>query len=207
MTTITATDILNHRKMRKDSGASGCITGQPIPPIDFFSFRDVQSWKPDDPKNPHCFCFDCRSLWDSDGTIDAELANSGHERALSVYGSLHYNNLTEPSSKRQGSETYNGLTLHVSPPTLFATTFDEIPVSLPAPRHRNVLNESRDERLRNDLHEYLGELKRELIVTMDSKRSVFDDIPGRDVLLEKIAAAEEKIAHKIDSVNAILTDM
>jgi hypothetical protein len=97
--TITPSEILNHRKMRKQSGMAGCITGRPQPTMDFFGFRDIMIWNMDaegrlngDPgfnrMDPRCFCFDCRESFDSDGTVDAELVNTGHVRACFVYASL-----------------------------------------------------------------------------------------------------------------------
>ena len=96
---ITPTQILEHRRARKESGMVGCITGRPAPKMDFFGFGDVQIWNRDasgilngDPgfnrKDPHCFCFDCRGDFDSEGTMDAELVNEGHPRARWTYESL-----------------------------------------------------------------------------------------------------------------------
>lgn len=97
--TITPTQVREHRELRKRSGMVGCITGRPEPEMDFFGYRDVQIWYRDasgrlngDPgfnrMDPYCFCFDCRDSFDRDGTIDAELVNSGHQRAFFVYSSL-----------------------------------------------------------------------------------------------------------------------
>lgn len=85
---ITTDQILNHRAARKAAGLVGCISGKPAPPINFFGYSDVQSWRPSDPMNPHCFCFDCRGLWDRDATIDLQLVQTGHRGALEVYGEL-----------------------------------------------------------------------------------------------------------------------
>lgn len=81
-------EILQDREARKSAGLVGCITGRPEPEISFFGYSDVQSWRPADPMDPHCFCFDCRELWDTDGTIDAELVNKGHNGALYAYRNL-----------------------------------------------------------------------------------------------------------------------
>lgn len=85
---VSPSAIIEHRANRKRSGMVGCITGKPVPEINFYGFSDVQSWRPADPMEPHCFCFDCRELWDSDGTIDAQLVNNGHEWACQVYRSI-----------------------------------------------------------------------------------------------------------------------
>jgi hypothetical protein len=98
-------EILQHRESRKDAGMVGCITGKPTPEMDFFGYRDVQSWRPADPMNPHCFCFDCRGLWDSDAAIDAELVNSGHWWACDVYASLLGLATTSATATTTPSET------------------------------------------------------------------------------------------------------
>lgn len=92
-------------------------------------------------------------------------------------------------------------------PPLSATTFDEIPTSLPAPRHRDVMNESSSERLKNDLAEYMGSLHSLLVRTMDSKRRVFSDSPAREEILAKIQQEEARIFAKIDAVKLILDSM
>lgn len=96
---VTAQQILNHRQGRKASGMMGCMTGKPVPPPNFFGFKDVQIWRTDsqgrlpgdegfNPRDPGCFCFDCRGSFDKDGILDAELVNEGHPRACDVYASL-----------------------------------------------------------------------------------------------------------------------
>jgi hypothetical protein len=96
---VTSQQILTHRQGRKAAGLMGCITGKPIPPIDFFGFKDVQIWRTDskgclpgdpdfNPRDPGCFCFDCRNTFDKEGVLDAELVNEGHPRACEIYASL-----------------------------------------------------------------------------------------------------------------------
>jgi hypothetical protein len=82
---ITAIQIKEHRAGRKASGLMGCIDG--VSDIPLTSLKGM-SWKPADPKNPDCFCHDCRTTWDPEGSIDLELINEGHERACYVYASL-----------------------------------------------------------------------------------------------------------------------
>lgn len=93
---VSPSQILSHRESRKNAGLVGCITGRPEPEMDFFSFRDVQIWNRDasgrlngdegfNPRDPWCFCFDCRDTFDPHGTTDAELVNEGHSRATEVY--------------------------------------------------------------------------------------------------------------------------
>ena len=96
---VTPMEILQNRKNRKEAGMIGCITGKPVPEMDFYGYRDVQIWYLDangrmngDPEfdrmDPYCFCFDCRDAFDSKGEIDTQLVNQGHERACWVYASL-----------------------------------------------------------------------------------------------------------------------
>ena len=261
-TAITPAQIIAHRDARKASGMAGCITGRPKPTreIDFFGFRDIQIWNQDangrfngdpgfDRKNPGCFCFDCRSAFDTSGIIDAELVNEGHARACAVYANLlgtnttttetntsssstddipltrteenapwvysfpqrsltHYpGSLSAPSIKRQGSETYNGVTLHITPPTLSATTFDEIPTSLPAPRHRDIMNETLNERIKNDLARLRGEIQSELVNVMDMRRGVFINGLLKDALRNALNDEEIRLQNKLTAIDTILNDL
>ena len=97
--------------------------------------------------------------------------------------------------------------LSVEIPPLSATTFEEIPMSLPAARHRDVMNETRTERIKNDLAEYKYELQSLLVRTMDSKRFIFSDIPGREEMLAKIHNEEVRISAKIDAITLIINSM
>ncbi len=96
---VTAQEIVAHREGRKKAGLQGCITGKPVPPLSFFGYKDVQIWRTDsqgrlpgdegfNPRDPGCFCFDCRGSFDKDGILDAELVNEGHARACHIYASL-----------------------------------------------------------------------------------------------------------------------
>lgn len=100
--TISSEQIVADRENRKNAGLTGCLTGRPVPNLDFFGYRDVQIWFVDafgrlngDPsfdfKNPMCFCFDCRGAFDPKGEVDAELVNAGHQKALYAYRSLFPN--------------------------------------------------------------------------------------------------------------------
>jgi hypothetical protein len=324
-TTITPQQIINHRAWTQASGASGCITGRPVPEISFFGFRDVQSWRPADPMNPHCFCFDCRGLWDKDATIDAELVNSGHKWACEAYASLLP---TRPSTpvRTGSSELANAMALHSPSPSLRDTTnpppaprkvtptagvalahsanssgwvnsnpscscstchtiyyptdeadtaqasgsdlppppsrlnltrqtgyvsaptsppfnvrspsltpppvpllasrtngggidaivginteqpnyasFSEIPMSLPAPRARDIMNETPTERLRNDLANLRADIHRDLIITMDKQRDVIC-MPEADraTFRRKIRDEEDALWTKLDAVELLL---
>jgi len=85
---ITPEQIKTHRATRKAAGLAGCISGRPVPEMDLFGYKDVQSWRPADPMNPHCFCFDCRDLWDNDASIDLKLIQEGHKIAMWTYAEL-----------------------------------------------------------------------------------------------------------------------
>ena len=255
MSNVTVSDITCHREWLKASGATGCITGQPPPSrlYDFFGFRDIKIWYRDatgrmngdegfDPKNPMCFCFDCRSTFDPSGTIDCELVNAGDKRACEAYAPLlkNYTNTEDiplfrtdcqqgwcdpcigPPIKRQGSETYNGVTYHMdgtatscyspplpplSIPTLSATHFDEIPTSLPAPRHRDIMNETTEERIKNDLARFRGDIQNELVFIMDTRRGIFTDGSGKDELLDYLNEKEVSLQNKLDAINILLKDL
>ena len=96
---ITPQQILDDRNTRLNSGLIGCITGHPVPNLDFFGFRDVQIWNMDaqgrmngDPnfnrRDPFCFCFDHRGAFDPTGEVDASLVNEGHAMARYTYRNL-----------------------------------------------------------------------------------------------------------------------
>lgn len=82
---ITTKQIVAHRDGRKKSGLVGCIDGSDT---HINSLSNGISWRPADPMNPHCFCHDCRTTWDPEGSIDLELIKEGNERACFTYASL-----------------------------------------------------------------------------------------------------------------------
>lgn len=81
---ITVEKIKQCRAEKKASGARSCITGEDVP---LYSLKGI-SWRPDDPMNPGCFCHDCRSTWDPDGSIDLELIKNGHKWACHAYSAI-----------------------------------------------------------------------------------------------------------------------
>ena len=127
---VTASEILKHRALRKRLGLVGCKDGSDMP---LTSMKGI-SWRPTDPKNPGCFCTDCRDTWDADGAIDAELVNEGNTSACYTY------------------EALLPKTWDLSPPEPFPQTRRITPelIAPPAAR-RDVMNEAPTERLRNDL--------------------------------------------------------
>lgn len=137
---ITADQILSHRAGRKMAGLTGCQDGSDMP---LGSLSGI-SWRPADPLNPSCFCVDCRSSWDKEGKIDADLVNGGHKMACYVYESL--------LPKEHSYRDYRPAPILIPPRT-------ETYTSLHAPRHRDLMNEMPDQRLKGDLNELLIELQ------------------------------------------------
>lgn len=235
---ITPQQIIDFRAARKASGMAGCITGRPTPELDFFGYKDVQSWRPADPMQPHCFCFDCRELWDSDASIDVQLIQNGHKMALWTYeqilpkGSVPPRDeaprpalpLPMPSGGISRDEVpllARTMTEHPEargwgavPPLRVDTSvrtygsFSEVPMSLPAPRHRDVMNESHSERIRGDLAELKGQLQSELVVTMDRRRNAvcYDDGDEKAAFLAQVAKDEAAIWAKLDAVTLLLNE-
>lgn len=213
---ITSEQILQHRASRKAAGLVGCISNRPPPALDFFGYRDVQSWRPSDPMEPNCFCFDCRSLWDSDATIDLQLLQERHAIAGQTYREL----LPDPDMYRlpfgesvphfrsyseRVPDVENILIVDTAMPAY--QTFEEIPTSLPAPRHRDVMNESSTDRLKKDLSELRARLHADLIPTMDKRRMAScmeeADVPA---FLAEVDAAETALWAKIKAVDTLLSD-
>ena len=84
MQPITTEQIKQHRKEQKESGVVGCKNGDDMP---LQSLKGI-SWRPADPMNPSCFCHDCRTTWDPEGSIDLEVINKGNEQACVTYASI-----------------------------------------------------------------------------------------------------------------------
>jgi hypothetical protein len=214
MTTVTPQQILNHRTWSVAAGDPQCYWG------DLTTFSGAHYF-PISNRDPPCFCARCRNLYDETGEADAELVNSGHARARKSYASLFLppsppsevtrteenGGWTDLFPKRSGTEWHGGVPLHVTIPPLSATHFDAIPTSLPAPRHRDIMNETDDERMKNDLALLRMKYQRDLIEKMDSKRSVFLDNPDREEVLASIRAEEDVIWQKIEAVKLLLSDM
>lgn len=227
---ITTEQIRAHRASRKASGLAGCITGRPLPEISFYGYSDVQSWRPSDPMQPHCFCFDCRDLWDSDAAIDLELIQKGHEMARWTYAELLPKDAVPPKKEaapapslakpignsvpllpRTNGGGLSALGLGIPPLRIDTSaphheSFEEVPTSLPAPRHRDMMNETKEERFKNDLAELRARIQDDLVLTMDKKRHAFDDDAERTDFIRKLAAEEAKLWAKLDAVNLLLKD-
>jgi hypothetical protein len=241
---VTPEQIKAHRESRKASGMAGCITGRPMPELDFYGFKDVQSWRPSDPLQPHCFCFDCRDLWDNDASIDIQLLKDGNKQALWTYAELVPKELVPPKEApvqrpplplpmRSGGiapppaspvlpQRSNGGGISILPrnggagstPSLWVdtsaplySTFGETPLSLPAPRNRDRMNEAPAECLKMDLSELRGQIQSELVRTMDKRRrGVYFEEPERSNYLHKVDEQENKLWAKLDAVEILLKD-
>lgn len=251
---ITKEQIQQHRASRKASGLAGCITGRPVSNRIVFGYSDVQSWRPADPMKPHCFCFDCRDLWDKDASIDLQLLEQGHKMAMWTYaellpadqrpspvkeeaaapglakpmpgggigwgtGTLSADELTAPLPARTMTEHPEAYKMGVPrsiffpPPLRVDTTlgsyndFDEVPTSLPAPRHRDVMNETKAERLKGDLGELRAKIQGDLVRTMDKRRrGVFYDEPQRSEFLMQVDQEEHALWVKLDAVELLLKE-
>jgi hypothetical protein len=213
---LTTQDILNDRAARKAVGLVGCITGKPVPEMNFFGYSDVQSWRPSDPMNPHCFCFDCRGLWDRDATIDLQLLQNGHKDARYAYRNL-IPDFVMPLHVNTNQPTYD--------------SFDQIPDSLPTPRaaarrsstgtliaspvisplpepvRRDVMNESPSDRLRRDLQELRAHIYSDLIPVMDRRRmGACMGEPELSSFIHQVDQEEAKLQAKIAAIDLLLDD-
>ena len=229
---LTAQQIQDHRAARKASGLAGCVTGRPVPPMDFFGYKDVQSWGPADPMKPHCFCFDCRDLWDNDASIDLQLLKEGHKMALWTYAELlpedqrpKKDDAATPAvvkplpllarTMTEHPEAYaRGVPREVFFPPLRVDTsaptyesFEEVPTSLPAPRHRDVMNETKEERLKGDLAELRSKIQGDLVRTMDKRRrGVYYEEPERSEYLRSVDQQENALWNKLDAVELLMKE-
>lgn len=219
---ITAQHILDNRKARKDAGLVGCISGRPVPALDFFGYRDVQIWFYDangklngdpgfDRKNPMCFCFDCRSAFDPDATVDLELVLNGHAKACATYTSILPAQAVPPKEEQPPKPSLN-ITIPLLtrtdtcvPPPRPSPVLTAIPTSLPPPKPRDLLNEAFETRYKTDLAILRGELQRELVVTMDKRRMLTSlSKDERTVYLKTIDEEEQALWRKMDALDILL---
>jgi hypothetical protein len=67
------------------------------------------------------------------------------------------------------------------------------------------MNETREQRMKNDLAEMKAEIQGELVVVMDSRRSApFYETPERSAFLEAVNAKEAALWKKLDAINLLL---
>lgn len=226
---ITPEQIIAHREQRKGLGLVGCKDGSDWP-LD--SLRGI-SWRPEDPMDPACFCHDCRSSWDPDGVIDAALILKSHKGAIWTYKSLLPESAIPPCPPPAQpllarpinllSRTNGGgwcpheevalptATPPASPPTvprihILPRTDNDFSISLPAPRHRDVMNESRETRIKKDLLELLTDFRSEMIDIMDSRRTATykEDDGTRCKYLEEVEKRETMAWEKIHAAELLI---
>ena len=188
---ITTQDILNHRALRRASGIKGCKDGSDAP---LTSLHGI-SWRPLDSMNPSCFCFDCRDEYDPDGKIDLQLYNEGHAAAKFTYDNL--------SEKEENPQSV--LFMQISQPTF--TAFDEVPSPLPAPIHRNILEETPTERLHKDLVLLKENLFAKLNIVLET-RDREDDMAMQDIpaFRSKIQTECRVLWDKIRAIDTLLKE-
>ena len=215
---LTTQNIIDHRASRKASGLVGCITGRPEPEFSPFGYSDVQSWRPADAMNPHCFCFDCRELWDSDATIDLELIKQGNKMAIWTYADILPADLRSTVVKPEPARVKpdlalpmrsNGGGLSMMPDLGYElspyTDDGPVPLSLPKPTPRDLLNETDDQRLKMDLAILRGKLHSDLVVTMD-KRRMATCMPDaeRTAYLANLRDEKDELWRKVNAIDVLL---
>jgi hypothetical protein len=179
--------------------------------MSFFGYSDVQSWRPADPMNPHCFCFDCRELWDADASIDLELIKQGNKMALWTYADLLPKEMVpapEPPAPRLNLPLpmrSNGGGLSMRPVEPEPEDDAPVPLSLPKPTPRDLLNETAEERLKMDLAILRGQIHSDLVVTMDKRRMLtcLSD-EDRAEYLAKITTEERELWKKLDAIDVLI---
>lgn len=196
MSNIRPEDIKNFRAARKAAGLTGCITGMPNPAMDFLGYRDIQSWRPVDPMNPHCFCFDCRDLWDPEGLIDLKLIQMGHPSAVWTYAAiLPVQHVPAPVAPIPVRTTGGGAG--------FSNDKN-------APPPLNLSKVKRDdkaleERCKTDLGELRGKLQSELITVMDKRRRMTClTSEDRTNYLNELSQQETALWRKLDAIDVLL---
>ncbi len=87
-------------------------------------------------------------------------------------------------------------------------SFSEVPMSLPAPRARDIMNESPAERLRGDLAILRGQVQGDLIVAMDRARHAasYDDDDARSAFMASVRADERILQDKLAAIDLLLRD-
>ena len=194
--TITPEQIKFHRSIRKTAGLVGCKDGSDYPS---HSLKGI-SWRPADPMNPNCFCHDCRETWDPEASIDLQLLNDGHKRAVATYASLL------PAEQQP---PYRSSSVEMLPPRSMTHHSEPYPRPPPIyiPLRRDVLNEMPNERLKKDLSELRGNLQSELVRVMDKKRiAAFSDELHRSEFFHYVDEEEHKIWKKLEAVELLLKD-
>jgi hypothetical protein len=207
--TITPQQIQENRAARKAAGLWGCKSEGDTR---LTSMRGI-SWKMDakgrygddkdyDPEDPACFCYDCRESFDPDAVVDLKLIVKGHEGALRAYATLLPDELRPaPTPALNLAKRTPGGGIDTLLPTY--STFEEVPMSLPAPTHRDIMNESPQQRLKGDLATLRYDLHGQLIVCMDKERLAYDG-PDKESFLASLREEEKKLWAKLKAVELLL---
>jgi hypothetical protein len=133
----------------------------------------------------------------------------GNQEALRVYADILGRSLLPQRSNGGGIAPPPGLqrsmTMGIQIPPITVTTFEDLPMSLPAPRARDIQNETPKERLKADLATLRGDIQSKLILVMDSRRRAVS-LPEdeRDDFLEEVHAKENILWAKLDAVDLLL---
>ena len=109
--------------------------------------------------------------------------------------------MTPPHSPRVFSEPPR------LPPRIVVPNLNEstLRISLPAPRHRDFMNETRETRLRKDLLEHLMDLRSEIITIMDHRRNgVYYEGEERAAFLEHWERKENEEWEKIRAAELLI---
>jgi hypothetical protein len=95
------------------------------------------------------------------------------------------------------------------PPPITIPRLSEVPTSLPAPRHRDILNETRETRVKKDLLEMLLNYRSEMVTIMDSRRSAcfYEDPKKRDEFLAAVNKQEADLWALIHAVELIISSL
>jgi hypothetical protein len=178
---ISTSDILAHRAGRQAAGLLGCKDGSDMP---LGSLRGI-SWRPADPLDPHCFCFDCRGTWDADGTIDLQLLEKGHMGAVDTYASLL------PPTMRMATEERTAAPSVFTPAMMMTGSspgLSNIPTSLPPVSTTRTFENC----IFSTITHLIGEVQSEQIRAMDMKRhAIMTDDPVKKQHIIDVSNAQE----------------
>jgi hypothetical protein len=155
--------------------------------------------------DPHCFCFDCRELWDSDGSIDLELIQRGNEQALWTYAQILPADMIPAPLPPVASILLPTRSNGGGIPLMMDSDDGPVPLSLPKPTPRDITNETLEERLKMDLSLLRADIHRDLIITMDKARNLIC-LPEaeRAEYMANLRTEEDKLWRKLDAIELLL---
>ena len=86
-------------------------------------------------------------------------------------------------------------------------SFEEVPMSLPAPRHRDQMAEPKDERFLSYLMFLRGQTQSALVRTMDKRRrGVYSEEPERSEFLQEVDQEENKLWMKLEAIELLMKE-